>query len=99
MDTTTEKDTGMSLCMSRESKTRIECAAAVSGQSVSAFAASTLARAADDILERHNTIILGDEERDFFLALLDEDEEPSEEAEAAAARYNQGVRRGDEYHW
>ena len=99
MDTTTEQDTWMSLRMSRESKTRIERAAAISGQSVSDFAASTLSRALDDILMRHSTIVLGDEDRDFFLALLDEDEESSEKAKAAAAHYNQGTRKGDEYHW
>lgn len=76
MDATTERSTQMSLRVSRESKTRIKCAA-VSEQSVSGFAASALACAADEILERHNTPALEDEGRDFFLALIDADEKPS----------------------
>ena len=74
MNTTTEQDTRMSLRVSRESKARVECAAAVSGQSLSGFAASALARAADEVLERHSTLILGDEE-------------PLEKSKAAATRY------------
>ena len=99
MGTMTEHDARMNFRLSREIKNRIERAAAVSGQSVSDFAASTLARTADDILQRHNTITLGDEDRDFFLALLDADEEPSEKEKAAAARYREGCRKGSEYHW
>ena len=99
MSTITEHDARLNFRLSREIKNRVERAAAVSGQSVSDFAVSTLARTAEDILQRHNTIVLGDEDRDFFLALLDADEEPSEKEKAAAARYREGVRKGSEYHW
>ncbi len=77
----------MSLRLSHETKDRVE-RAAVSGQSVSDFAVSALARTADDILERYQTIVLGDAERDFFLALLDAEQEPSEKTKGAARCYN-----------
>jgi len=89
MSTITERDARLNFRLSREIKNRVERAAAVSGQSVSDFAVSALARTADDILERHQTITLGNVERDFFLALLDSEEEPSEKAMEAARRYNE----------
>ncbi len=88
MSTTTNHDARLNFRLSRDIKNRVERAAAVSGQSVSDFAVSALTRTADDILERHNVIVLNNAERDFFLALLDENEEPSEKAIAAAVRYN-----------
>ena len=87
MTPTTPHDARLNFRLSRAIKERIERAAYISGQSVSDFAASTLARCADDILERQNVIRLADADRDFFLALLDADDEPSETDKAAAARY------------
>lgn len=88
MSATTKHDTQMRLRMSRETKDRVERAAAASGQSVSGFASATLARRADDVLGWHRIIVLGDAERDFFLALLDADQEPSERTKEAVRRYN-----------
>ena len=88
MSTITEHDARLNFRLSREIKNRVERAAAVSGQSVSDFAVSALARTADDILERYQTIVLGDAERDFFLALLDVEQEPSEKTKEAVRRYN-----------
>lgn len=88
MSTTTEHDARLNFRLSREIKNRVERAAAVSGQSVSDFAVSALARTADDVLERYQTIVLGDAERDFFLALLNAEQEPSEKTKEAVRRYN-----------
>ncbi len=88
MDTATEHDTQMILRISRETKAKIERAAAVLGQSVSGFASTALDRAADDILGRHQIIVLGDAERDFFLTLLDTDQEPSEKTKEGVRSYN-----------
>ncbi|MBV9850766.1 MAG: DUF1778 domain-containing protein [Armatimonadetes bacterium] len=87
MTTTRSHDARLNFRLSREVKERVERAARISGQSVSDFAASALARCADDILERQNVIRLADADRDFFLALLDADAEPSETDRAAAAHY------------
>jgi uncharacterized protein (DUF1778 family) len=95
---TTQHDARLNFRLSRAVKERVERAALLSGQSVSDFAVSALARSADDILQRHNILTLADQDRDFFLALLDQDDKPSEKALAAAARYQMGERRGNEYH-
>lgn len=45
------------------------------------------------------TIALSNEERDFFLALLEEDEPPSPKSLVAAKRYNDELHEGSEYQW
>ena len=86
---TTTHDARLNFRLSRDVKERIEKAAAIAGMSVSDFAASRLAAAADEIMERHNRIVLDNAERDFFLALLEApDKEPTPEARRAIARYN-----------
>lgn len=52
-----------------------------------------------ELWQHATTIMLSDEERDFFLALLENDDPPSEKALAAAARYNEGRREGSECPW
>lgn len=99
MATLQSHDARLNFRLSRSVKERIERAALVSGQSVSDFAASALARSADDVLERHQTAVLADQGRDFFLALLGADEAPSEKSQAAAERYRQGQRVGTQYRW
>lgn len=75
--------------LSRDIKERVEKAAQAAGMSVSDFAASRLAAAADEVLTRHNRLLLETAERDFFLSLLAEpDREPTAEARRAAAEYN-----------
>lgn len=99
MSTEPTHDARMNFRLSRRIKERVERAAQLSGQSVSDFAASTLAREADEVIARQQTITLADADRDFFLRMLDEDAEPSEKSLAAAARYREGRRKGSEYHW
>ena len=85
MTTTQNHEARLNFRLSCDIKDRIERAAYISGQSVSDFAASTLARCADDILERQSVIRLANADRDFFLALLDANEAASETDRAAAA--------------
>ncbi len=87
--TSPQHDARMNFRLSRDIKERVEKAALVAGMSVSDFAASRLAAAADDVLAQHNQIVLNEAERDFFLALLDApDAPPTDAARVAAARYN-----------
>ena len=67
MSSTQTHDARMNFRLSKAVKERIERAASITGQSLSDFAASALARNADEILERHNLLVLADEEQDFFL--------------------------------
>jgi uncharacterized protein (DUF1778 family) len=84
--------------LSSSIKERAARAAEISGQSLSDFAASAIARHADEIISRHE-IILANEDRDFFLSILDDDNAPSERSMDAARRYREGQRKGSEYHW
>jgi uncharacterized protein (DUF1778 family) len=85
--------------LSNAIKERAARAAEISGQSLSDFAASAIARQADEIISRHEVIVLANEDRDFFLAVLDGDSTPSEKSMEAARRYRKGQRKGSEYHW
>ena len=71
----------------------IEQAAALLGQSVSAFAVSTLADRARAVVDEHTTIRLTDRERDRFLAMLDQDAKPNAKLEAAAKAHRRRVAR------
>ncbi len=52
----------------------------------------------DEAWQHATTITLSNKERDFFLALLEADETPSEKALAAAALYNEESRKSGDYH-
>lgn len=64
-------------------KERIEQAAMVSGVSVTDFTIMNLSESADEILERHSFHKLSNRDRDIFLAMLEADEQPSEELSKA----------------
>jgi uncharacterized protein (DUF1778 family) len=66
----------------------IEQAAAATGQSVSDFAVSTLARAAREVIRDQQVTELTERDRDRFLALLDDPRvKPNPALKTAAARY------------
>ncbi len=74
-------------------KELIERAAFLTGQTVSAYAVSTLVENATQVVEYANRIKLGERDRELFLALLDADAEPNEALRKAAADYrNQQAR-------
>jgi uncharacterized protein (DUF1778 family) len=83
--------------LSKEIKDRVVKAATITGQALTDFAVSAISERADEILSRHNKIMLDKEEYDFFLQVLSEDREPSERSRAAAERYRKGQRRGVKY--
>ena len=78
-------------------KARVARAAAITGQGLTDFAVSTLSEKADQILARHDTILLTSVEYSFFLNALDDDRKPSKRARAAAKRYRRGRRKGVRY--
>ena len=61
----------------------IERAAIASGQSVTDFAIQTLARTAQEVLERQQVRTLSARDRDIFLALLDNESAPNEALRSA----------------
>lgn len=70
-------------------KERIEQAAVVSGLTITDYAISVLSESADEDLERHNTRILSDRDRDLFLQMIDNPPEPNKALRQAAERYNE----------
>jgi len=74
--------------LSSELKQTIEEAAAVSGQTVSDFAISTMLREARQVLQQSQVTRLSNRDRDRFLAALDAaDSRPNTALRKAATRY------------
>ncbi len=93
---TSEKDR-MHFRLDPKIKARVARAAAITGQGLTDFAVSTLSEKADEILARHDTILLTSDEYGFFLNALAEDRKPSKRSRPAAQRYRQGRRKGVRY--
>ena len=94
---TSEKDR-MHFRLDPKIKARVARAAAITGQGPTDFAVSTLSEKADQILSRHDTILLTSDEYNFFLDALAEDRKPSKPSRAAAMRFRRGNRKGVRYH-
>ena len=94
---TSEKDR-MHFRLDPKIKARVARAAAITGQGLTDFAVSTLSEKADEILARHDTILLTSDEYNFFLKALDDDRKPSKRSRNAATRYRRGRRKGVRYH-
>ena len=78
-------------------KARVARDASITGQGLPDFAISALSERADEILERHNTVLLDAEAYSFFLESLDHRRKPSQTSRAAATRYRRGQRKGMRY--
>ena len=76
-----------------EIKESVEQAALVSGVTVTDFAITALAGAAEDVLEKHNRRILSDRDRDAFLELLENPPAPNERLKRAVKEYKKRVVR------
>ena len=94
---TSEKDR-MHFRLDPKIKARVARAAAITGQGLTDFAVSTLSEKADQILARHDTVLLTSDEYSFFLKALDDERTPSRRSRAAAKRYQRGRRTGVRYH-
>ncbi len=85
---TEARDARLNFRLPTDLKEVIEEAAATLGQSVSDFAVSTLVRQDRTIIEQINVTVLGDRDRDRFIALLDDAEaRPNPALLKAAKRY------------
>jgi uncharacterized protein (DUF1778 family) len=73
-------------------KERIEQAAVVSHQTVTDFVVSSLLRAAEEALQRHQTIHLTNRDRDRFLTALDANQRPNSALRKAAGRFKRQAR-------
>lgn len=87
----------MNFRLDPEIKERVARAAAITGQGLTDFAVSALSERADEILGRHESLLLASEDYEFFLGALGEDRGPSKRSRSAAGRYRRGVRAGVRY--
>jgi uncharacterized protein (DUF1778 family) len=94
---TSEKDR-MHFRLDTKIKARVARAAAITGQGLTDFAVSALSEKADQILARHDTILLTSDDYRFFLNALAEDRKPSKRSLSTAKRYRRGQRKGVRYH-
>jgi uncharacterized protein (DUF1778 family) len=92
--TTAKKQGRMNFRLDPKIKERVARAAAITGQGLTDFAVSTLSEKADEIISRHDTLLLDRDEFNFFLGLLEEARAPSKRSLAAAKRYRRGRREG-----
>lgn len=89
----------MNFRLASDVKKRVVRAATLIGQDLTEFAVAALSEKADVIIERHEQMLLGSKDYNFFLDVLAETDiaEPSERSRAAAERYRQGTRKGVRY--
>ena len=79
--------------LSNELKERIEKAAIILGVTVTDFAINTLANSADQVLEKHQTRILSNRDRDTFLEMLENPPTPNEALLKAVKEYKTRVKK------
>lgn len=93
------EESRMNFRLASDVKKRVARAATLVGQDLTEFAVAALSEKADVIIERHDQMLLGSKDYDFFLDALAETtvSEPSERSRAVAARYRQGMRKGVRY--
>ena len=94
----TQNKDRMNFRLDPEIKERVARAAAITGQGLTDFAVSALSERADEVLARHESLLLTGEDYKFFLAALGEGRDTSDRARAAAERYRRGRREGVRYH-
>lgn len=78
--------------MTAQAKDKIEQAAVVSHQTVTDFVVSSLLRASEEALQRHDTIRLTNHDRDLFLAALDAETRPNRALRKAADKFRREFR-------
>ena len=74
-----------------EIKERVETAALVSGLTVTDFAITALANTAEEVLEKHQTRVLSNRDRDIFLAMLENPPAPNEALKKAVKEYKKRI--------
>jgi len=94
------KQSRLNFRLAPEIKDRIARAAALTGRDLTEFAVATLNEKADEVIERHDHILLNSREYHFFLDSLGSRElrKPSSRSTATAERYRRGKRKGVRYH-
>ena len=90
----------MNFRLSPEIKERVARAAALTGRDLTEFAVTALNEKAEEVIERHDHLLLGSEDYHFFLDALSAADVsgPSEYSIRAVEHYRSGKRKGVRYH-
>jgi uncharacterized protein (DUF1778 family) len=93
MQTTNEKrsKTRLDFRVSVESKTIIEQAASLSGQTVSDFAVTTLVKSAQEVISQKQQTKLSQRDFKMFLEMLENEDEPNDNLKNAAENYKNKI--------
>ena len=96
----TSQQSRLNFRLAPEIKARVARAATVVGQDLTEFAVATLSQKADEVLEKHDRVLLGSEDYQFFLDALSAADagKPSKKSKKAADEYRRGTRKGARYH-
>lgn len=84
---TGQHDARLDFRLSSAAKAKIEQAALASGQSLSDFAASTLVREAEQVLERSAATVLSERDWELFVALLQNPPQPGQPLQQLVEAY------------
>lgn len=87
-------NSGIDLHVPAELRQVVEQAAALRGQTVGEFAVAMLADSAERVIQQHQVTQLSNRDRDIFLAMLDDDSQPSDALLASAQSYKDWLTRG-----
>jgi uncharacterized protein (DUF1778 family) len=85
------KNQRLAVRLSADNKALLEQAALETGSTLSEFVVNSALAAARDVIENVERMVLRGEDRDFFLAMLENPPEPNEALREAAARYKEFV--------
>ena len=97
----TSQQSRLNFRLAPEIKARVARAATVVGQDLTEFAVATLSQKADEVLEKHDRVLLGSEDYQFFLDALSaaaDTGKSSKKSKKAADEYRRGTRKGARYH-
>jgi len=84
---TKPREARLDVRLNQRAKETIEQAAVVSHQTLTDFVVTSLLRASDEVLKRHQTVKLTSRYRDLFLSVLDRAEPPNRALRKAAKRF------------
>ena len=87
------KDVQFNIRMAFENKERVERAAKVTKQSLTEFAEAAVLERAEEVLERHERILLSDRDFDAFVRMMNADTKPTKTALREAAEFSQEIGR------
>jgi uncharacterized protein (DUF1778 family) len=80
------RDARLEMRLDPKHKELIEQAAALQGQPITSFAVSALIEKAQDVLEKHHSTVLSQNDMRAFIKFLEADQEPAPALRAAVKR-------------